>query len=147
MYRKLQKKNRKAWSSHCCLATSPFPHQAILTKISAENDEGMGDGPYHGMASRALGTLAGTKDTQHRIEDVGFPHYEQVQCIPLFTLVKALGRDHVDLVSLDVEDAEMGVLKGFPWGKITVDVWMVEHRLKDEHWDDNSHADPDFIAW
>jgi FkbM family methyltransferase len=36
------------------------------------------------------------------------------------------GRDHVDLFSLDVEGAEMNVLKSFPFDDVRVDFWFVE---------------------
>ena len=36
------------------------------------------------------------------------------------------GRGHVDLFSLDVEGAEMNVLKSFPFDEVRVDYWFVE---------------------
>ena len=35
-------------------------------------------------------------------------------------------RTVVDFFSLDVEGAEMSILRDFPWGQVTVDSWLVE---------------------
>lgn len=45
-----------------------------------------------------------------------------VQCVPLYTVVRALGRTHVDFLSLDVEHAEMGILDTIPWGTLSFTV-------------------------
>ncbi|CAL4142306.1 unnamed protein product, partial [Meganyctiphanes norvegica] len=114
--------------------------QAILNKISEKRNNGLGN--------HALGTLieSNSKDDEKRSRQ-GFAQYEKVQCIPLYTLLMALDREHVDLISLDVEGAEMGVLRSFPWHKIEVDVWMVEHRPQHEFYNQYSEKDTNFIAW
>ena len=40
---------------------------------------------------------------------------ELVQCLPLFTIARALNVRHIHLFSLDVEGAEMGILNTIPW--------------------------------
>ncbi|XP_023933267.1 protein Star-like [Lingula anatina] len=47
-------------------------------------------------------------------------------CLPIQTLLSTIGRTHVDFFSLDIEGAELEVLRAFPWDKITVDMWTVE---------------------
>ncbi|XP_013387740.1 protein Star-like [Lingula anatina] len=47
-------------------------------------------------------------------------------CLPIQTLLSIIGRTHVDFFSLDIEGAELEVLRAFPWDKITVDMWTVE---------------------
>ncbi|CAL4086555.1 unnamed protein product [Meganyctiphanes norvegica] len=138
IYKKLQKKNRKSWSSNCCLATMPYPHQAILRSLSKSNKISVG--------KTAMGTILSTAK-QEDTARLGFEVYQSARCIPLYTLLKAIEKDHVDLISLDVEGAEMGVLENIPWHKMTVDVWMVEHRSLNEHGDLVNKLDPKFISW
>ena len=47
----------------------------------------------------------------------------RIQCIPLYSLLLALGNPTVHYFSLDIEGAEMGVLKTIPWDK--VDIWVI----------------------
>jgi hypothetical protein len=47
---------------------------------------------------------------------------ETVQCLPLFSITRALNMNHINLFSLDVEGAEMDVLKTIPWGALTFTV-------------------------
>lgn len=41
-----------------------------------------------------------------------------VQCFPLYSILKAMGRNKVDFFSLDVEGHELKVLKTIPWHKV-----------------------------
>ena len=41
--------------------------------------------------------------------------------------MKALGRTHIDFFSLDVEGAELGVLKTIPFHELIIDVLLVEY--------------------
>lgn len=53
--------------------------------------------------------------------------FQQGICIPAEILLQALNVTKVDFFSLDVENAEVEVLQNFPFDRITVDVWMIEH--------------------
>ncbi len=50
----------------------------------------------------------------------------QVQCFPLYTVLMALGNPQVDFISLDIEGAEMPVLKTIPWDKVNIRALMIE---------------------
>jgi hypothetical protein len=41
------------------------------------------------------------------------------QCFPLYSLLMALGNPTVDYFSLDVEGAELDILRTLPWDKVT----------------------------
>ncbi|XP_068207724.1 protein Star-like [Palaemon carinicauda] len=56
----------------------------------------------------------------------------EVQCVPVYTVIKALGRTHIDFFSLDVERAEMGILDTIPWDKLSFSVLAIEHATKDD---------------
>ncbi|CAL4109375.1 unnamed protein product [Meganyctiphanes norvegica] len=130
MFRHLTKRGRHTWSCHCCLSTVNHPHREVLIKYSSNKE---GD-QNKAMYARAHGSLASAQEyTPLKIigiyDDMSkvVPLYESVQCLPLASLLLALGRTHVDFISLDVEGVEPLILSSFPWGDITVDVWVVEH--------------------
>ena len=43
-----------------------------------------------------------------------------VQCLPVYTLLLAMGNPTVDFFSLDVEGAELNVLKTIPFDKVDI---------------------------
>lgn len=43
-----------------------------------------------------------------------------MQCLPLYSLLLALGNPTVDFLSLDIEGAEFQVLKTIPWDKVDI---------------------------
>ena len=50
----------------------------------------------------------------------------KVQCFPLYTILMVLGNPQVDFISLDIEGAEMPVLKTIPWDKVNIRALMIE---------------------
>ena len=44
----------------------------------------------------------------------------QVQCFPLYSVLMALDNPAVDYMSLDIEGAELPVLKTVPWDKVSL---------------------------
>jgi hypothetical protein len=46
----------------------------------------------------------------------------KVQCFPLYSILLAVGRTHIDYFGLDVEGSEYKILKSIPWHKIDVKV-------------------------
>jgi hypothetical protein len=62
----------------------------------------------------------------HRIKPI------KVQCFPLYSILAALGVSHVDYFSLDIEGAEVEVLKTIPFSDLTFDAFSVEKRLVDD---------------
>ncbi|KAL7643470.1 UNVERIFIED_CONTAM: hypothetical protein RMT77_005452 [Armadillidium vulgare] len=121
LFQSLLKKNRKAWSCHCCLSSKPYPHETILTKIDST------EGNTLALYQRIHNSIKESSSNKMR-EKFGVPLYEAVQCFPLHTLLLAINQTHVDLIYLDVEDVEVDLLKHFSFEKVFVDVWIVEHR-------------------
>ena len=50
-----------------------------------------------------------------------------VQCFTFDSVMKALGRTHIDLFSLDVEGAEVPILQSISFSDFTIDVILVEY--------------------
>ena len=46
----------------------------------------------------------------------------QALCLPFFSVLLALGNPTVDYFSLDVEGAELPILKTIPWHKVQIKV-------------------------
>ena len=66
----------------------------------------------------------------------------QVQCFPLYSILAALNTHHVDFFSLDIEGAEIDVLKTIPFGDVTFDSISVEKRvLGDENASERKERD------
>jgi len=48
------------------------------------------------------------------------------QCFPLYSILLAIGQTRVDFFSLDIEGAEMDVLKTIPFDKIDIEILLIE---------------------
>jgi hypothetical protein len=54
----------------------------------------------------------------------------QLQSLPLYTVLLALGKTNVDYLSLDVQGSEMEVLGTIPFDKVTIQVRTTDPALK-----------------
>ena len=52
-----------------------------------------------------------------------------LQCFPLCSILQAAGVSHVDYLSLDVEGAEIQILKSLPFRHVSIDAMTVETRV------------------
>lgn len=43
-----------------------------------------------------------------------------MQCFPLYSMLLAVGNPTVDYMSLDIEGAELAVLRSIPWDKVDI---------------------------
>ena len=115
-YEKLKKKHRKAFSINACL--SPHPYPAKLPMTFAKH-------PGRSYLNRYTPTHITRK--KRNSEEVHL-----VQCLPLYSLLLASGRTHIQYFSLDIEGAEMSVLKTIPWDKVDIKVFQIErNRIKE----------------
>ena len=46
----------------------------------------------------------------------------RVLCLPLISILNAIGNPSIDYFSLDIEGAELAVLKTIPWEKVDIKV-------------------------
>ncbi|KAK4010381.1 hypothetical protein OUZ56_019527 [Daphnia magna] len=112
-YSKLLKRNRKAFSSPACLSTKPYPMQVKSPSgFVIDQDENDRHAPNDGAESAA--TFSDSEDIY------------TVQCFPLYSLLLAVGRTHVDYFGLDVEGSEHKILKTIPWHKVYMQTLTVE---------------------
>jgi len=57
------------------------------------------------------------------------PGSMQLQCIPLYTIIKAAGNPKINVLVLDLEGADLMVLKTIPWDKVDIEILSVETDL------------------
>ena len=54
---------------------------------------------------------------------------EEVLCIPVKSILKASNLTHINFFSLDVEGAELDILKSIPFNVVTIDFFMIEYLI------------------
>ena len=111
------KKNRNAFLVNACL--SPSTRTAMLNFSSTGSKE-------------ASGLTKLMSPGQKKRQSVDPKTAIQVQCLPLYSILAALNIRHVDYFSLDVEGAELQVLKTIPFTEVTIDVISVEKRVVED---------------
>lgn len=106
-YRELLTKDRKAWSTPACISLSD--HVEIGAEFLASGMDG------------AVGKEMVTKEGAN-------PYVYEVKanCFPLNVMLEAIGVNHVDMFSLDVEGVELQVLKSIDWSRITITLLTIE---------------------
>ena len=62
-------------------------------------------------------------------KSMGFMQTNTVQCFPLYSILHALRVYHINYLSLDIEGAELDVLKFLPWRLIIIDVISIEYKV------------------
>ena len=58
-----------------------------------------------------------------------YPHIkrEEVLCIPLYSILKAIDMTHIHFFSLDVEGAEMDILRTIPFNLVSIELFLIEY--------------------
>lgn len=101
-YTQLLGKNRRVHSINACLS--------LHKHISSVRIDGSGQLTYE--------TKPGEKQPANSVE---------VPCFPLMSILAAINQTKIDYFSLDIEGAELDVLKTIDWTLIDIDVLTVEH--------------------
>ncbi|XP_066978083.1 protein Star-like isoform X2 [Macrobrachium rosenbergii] len=124
-FKSLKLKNRKAWAANVCLSPNPYPSKEMLTQHVHYA------GPMAvplGFKMRAMHGLASFSSQKM----LGNSWFAKVQCIPLESMLSALHVTRIDLLVLDIEGAELAVLKHFDLEKFDVQVIFMEWKLSNE---------------
>ena len=108
MYKTLLSRNRNAQTVNVCLATQSIPHKV----------EFMDCAELGGIRGEVKGWAA--DDVKARANKTIVP------CLPLYSILMALGNPPVDYFSLDIEGAELAVLRTIPWGKVAIHILSIE---------------------
>ena len=109
-FQSLLKKNRKAWAVQTCLSTQQTPETVDFSTTSSSKN--------------TIGGILNSSD--EKVKDV------TMQCLPLYSILLALGNPTVDFLSLDIEGAEYQVLKNIPWKYVDIKAISVETQFAGE---------------
>lgn len=109
-FRLLLTRKRKAYAINSCLSVHPYPEKVDF--IMADFVGGI-------KKLEESNKLRSMRASQRAPEGV-------VQCLPFFSVLLAVGNPRVDMLSLDVEGAELGILSSLPWEKVDIGVILVE---------------------
>ncbi|XP_068222502.1 uncharacterized protein [Palaemon carinicauda] len=96
------KKNRKAWTVNGCLSTFSYPNTVMFKQ------------------QFNVGKISSIEKGQQQAG------YAEVQCLPVYSILLALNRTTIDYFSLDVEGAELPILRTIPWDKVNIKTLSVE---------------------
>ena len=105
LYEQLVSKNRSAWAVRTCLSTKRRPETIRFSLVGSSEETQPGI-----LAEGATG--------------VG--ETVEMQCMPIYSLLLAIGNPTVDFLSLDIEGAEYQVLRTIPWDKVDIRALSVE---------------------
>ena len=108
-YTTLRQRNRKVKSLNVCLSRKSIPE--IVTFLDASDIGGI-EGEVKGWAKDFVNSPNTTRITK--------------VCLPLHSILAALGNPKVDYFSLDVEGVELDILKSIPWNKVDIDIFSIE---------------------
>ncbi|XP_035714498.1 protein Star-like [Folsomia candida] len=106
--KKLTDRNRAAFIAKCCLSTTIRPK--VMTFLRHQTGEGL-------TFIRGKRHFIGGEDKYQPFES---------QCFPIYAILSALNLTTVDYFSLDIEGAELDVLKTIPWNKVLIKVFSIE---------------------
>jgi len=108
----LLSKRRNAWILPHCLSTRATP----------EIVDFFADLALGGIINKENGALPHGNSTSY--DDLR--RVIQVQCFPLYSVLKAIGNPLINYFSLDIEGPEFQVLKTIPWELVNIDVLGIE---------------------
>ncbi|XP_052810037.1 uncharacterized protein LOC128238295 [Mya arenaria] len=115
LYANLSQKNRACYTVNCCISADMSNMTFVLADDLTSAAMFMPDASVNEI--KRLGT------------DGGCAHYGEhviVTCHSLQDLLGAIGVWQIDFFSLDVEGAELHILKSIDWDKVYVDVFLIE---------------------
>lgn len=122
-FKKLVTRNRRAYSVHSCLSVTSHPD--IVEFDSADVFGGINK-ELENVDNKNLVRMRDSIPENMRTK-------ETVECYPLYSLLLAIGRaDKVDLLSLDIEGAELAVLRAIPWARVNIELVMIEVNHSDQ---------------
>ena len=116
LYKTVQSRSRNAWTLGNCFSMKTHPQ---LVTFDAADQIG-------GIVNEATGTKPGeglSRDTVNVREEI------QLQCVPIFSVLQALDNPQVDFFSLDIEGADLQVLKTIPFDKVRILVIFIIQTL------------------
>ena len=114
-YKKLLRVNRKAYSINACYSTTGLP-----TLVDFVNAKALGAIQEINQKMKLL------KSLPKKIQKDNWQGNSKALCLSFYSILLAVGNPVVDYLSLDIEGAELPVLKSIPWDKVNINVLSIE---------------------
>eukprot|EP00095_Tigriopus_kingsejongensis_P001337 maker-scaffold1057_size73593-snap-gene-0.26 protein:Tk01337 transcript:maker-scaffold1057_size73593-snap-gene-0.26-mRNA-1 annotation:"hypothetical protein DAPPUDRAFT_224483" len=136
----MSKLNRNAYLLPHCFSTKPWP-EVVDFDASALIGGIVQEGPTN-IRRIKPGDIGRSPDYVNR------PYHRRtlkIQCFPFYSVLLALGNPKVDYFSLDIEGAEIPVLRTIPWDKVDINVVEVEMNHLGEVFDGTAEELKDFM--
>ncbi|KAF2355204.1 Methyltransferase FkbM [Trinorchestia longiramus] len=126
-FSQLQQKHRRAWLANICLSPTAYPSMELFATKSSHLS--VASTNFAGFKHRAMGKLQRYRLNSNLLKST----VKQVQCIPLSTLLLALNFKRVDLLVLDVEGAEMDIIRTLDFTFFDIQVIFLEWKDLSKH--------------
>ena len=114
LFERLLKVHRKAYAVNACLSVE---NKISIVKFYGADllggIEKVMEGP---MLNRAKAAAPHVKATN-------------TLCIPVYSILEAINMHHINFFSLDVEGAELEILKTIPFDKVKIDLFLIEYAI------------------
>ncbi len=136
-YEKLLGKNRKCYSAGVCLSSKSRPEVVEFDAASI-----FGGVIQPGRLRPGDNIPENSRERFKAVQDER--RVIRMQCFPLYSILLAVGETTVDYLSLDIEGAELSVLKSVPWEKVDVRVISLEICVKKLNDDANGDFESDY---
>lgn len=128
-YKMLTSKHRRAWTSNTCLSSEGFPKRTIMVSTRLPKASQLQDfwWAFRGHTHELHVDIPKTKSNEKLTDS----SYVWVQCFPLLSYLLAINITSVDLLSLDVQGSEMGIVRTLlNSSRVSVRVVVVEDESK-----------------
>ncbi|KAF2368971.1 Methyltransferase FkbM [Trinorchestia longiramus] len=141
MYKLLLAAKRRSRFLSACISPHRYPYKALMRTLSPAVVDSK-----NAIAYKSMNALVTDPQRDDRTEQA-FSLYQEVQCFPITSILMAADVTNITLFSLDVEDVEWEILETFPFERVQVDVWFIEHRKIDRRGIRRVEYDPLFVQW
>jgi len=111
LYKSLLKRKRHAYSIHACLSPVSYPKTFDFVEMVD------------------VSTLSDFEEASHLLKmkrTFGARKGRPLICYPFYSIMLAIEQTRIDFFSLDVEGAELPILRTIPFNKIYIDLIMIE---------------------
>ena len=114
-YKKLLEVNRRAFSVNACYSTSGLP-----MLVDFVNAKALGAIKEIDQKMKLMGSLP------KQVQQDNLQGESKALCLSFYSILLSVGNPVVDYLSLDIEGAELPVLKTIPWDKVDIKVLSIE---------------------
>lgn len=116
LFVRLLKKHRKAWILPHCFSTK------ITPEVVKFNLAGLFGGIINPEKDHKRNSIDQVNHASKKLTNKAI----SIQCFPLYSVLLALGNPTVHYMSLDIEGAEMAILRTIPFDKVDIKILQIE---------------------